>query len=59
MAAVTPMQPVQVGEQAVIDDLNQTVKNQQEEQQHTECTLADNLDPAVAAKMAALFKNKD
>lgn len=51
--------PVQVGEQAVIDDLNQTIKNQQEEQQHTESTLADNLDPAVAAKMAALFKNKD
>lgn len=51
--------PIQVGEQAVIDDLTQTVKNQQEEQQTTESTLADNLDPAVAAKMAALFKKKD
>lgn len=51
--------PVQVGEQAVIDDLNQTVKNQQEEKQTTESTLADNLDPTLAAKMAALFKKKD
>lgn len=51
--------PVQVGEQAVIDDLTQTIKNQQEEQQSTESTLADNLDPEVAAKMAALFKKQD
>ena len=48
--------PVKVGEQAVIDDLAQTVKNHQDEQKHDESTLADNLDPAVAAKMAALFK---
>lgn len=49
---------IRVGEQAVIDDLKQTVANQQEENQHEESTLADNLDPEVAAKMAALFKKK-
>lgn len=49
--------PIQVGEQAVIDNLKETIQNHQEDQ-HTESTLADNLDPAVAAKMAALF-NKD
>lgn len=48
--------PVKVGEQAVIDDLEQTVANQQKEDQQTASTLADNLDPDVAAKMAALFK---
>lgn len=48
--------PVKVGEQAVADDLAQTIKNQQEEHKQEESTLADNLDPAVAAKMAALFK---
>lgn len=49
---------IRVGEQAVIDDLKQTVANQQEENQHEESTLADSLDPEVAAKMAALFKKK-
>lgn len=51
--------PVKVGEQAVVDDLAQTIKNQAEEQTQTASTLADNLDPAVAAKMAALFKKKE
>lgn len=51
--------PVQVGEQAVIDDLKQTIANQQKEDHHQESTLADNLDPEVAAKMAALFKNNE
>ena len=51
--------PVKIGEQAVIDDLTQTIKNRQEEDHQEESTLADNLDPEVAAKMAALFgKNK-
>ncbi|QZN92833.1 phosphoesterase [Limosilactobacillus panis] len=48
--------PIKVGEQAVADELAQTIKNHEDEQQTTESTLADNLDPAVAAKMAALFK---
>lgn len=48
--------PVKVGEQAVADDLAQTIKNRQEEHKQEESTLADNLDPEVAAKMAALFK---
>lgn len=47
--------PIKVGEQAVADDLVQTIKNQQEEHRQDESTLADNLDPEVAAKMAALF----
>lgn len=47
---------IKVGEQAVIDDLAQTIKNQAAEKQQEESTLADNLDPEVAAKMAALFK---
>lgn len=50
--------PIQVGEQAVADALAQTIKNQAAEQKQTESTLADNLDPAVAAKMAALFKKE-
>ena len=45
--------PIEVGEQAVIDDLKQTITNQQNEQKSNESTLADNLDPEVAAKMAA------
>ena len=50
--------PIEVGEQAVIDDLKQTIANQQNEQKSNESTLADNLDPEVAAKMAALFGKK-
>ena len=50
--------PIEVGEQAVIDDLKQTIINQQNEQKSNESTLADNLDPEVAAKMAALFGKK-
>ena len=50
--------PIEVGEQAVIDDLKQTITNQQNEQKSNESTLADNLDPEVAAKMAALFGKK-
>ena len=42
----------------VIDDLKQTITNQQNEQKSNESTLADNLDPEVAAKMAALFGKK-
>lgn len=51
--------PIEVGEQAVADELKQTIENQQNEQKKEEGTLADNLDPEVAAKMAALFGNKD
>ncbi|MCD7124225.1 DHHA1 domain-containing protein [Limosilactobacillus caviae] len=50
--------PIEAGEQAVIDDLKQTIDNQQSEQKSNESTLADNLDPEVAAKMAALFGKK-
>lgn len=50
---------IQVGEQAVMDELQQTVKHQSEAQQEdTGDTLADNLDPEVAKKMAALFGGK-
>ena len=48
--------PIKVGEQAVADELAQTIKNQADEKKQEESTLADNLDPEVAAKMAALFK---
>lgn len=51
---------IQVGEQAVMDELQQTVKHQAESQQEdTGDTLADNLDPEVAKKMAALFGKTD
>ncbi|WP_076459766.1 DHHA1 domain-containing protein [Limosilactobacillus caccae] len=51
--------PIEVGEQAVADELKQTIENQQSEQKKDESTLADSLDPEVAAKMAALFGKKD
>lgn len=51
--------PIEVGEQAIADDLKQMVANQQEERKAAESTLADNLDPEVAAKMAALFGRKE
>lgn len=47
--------PIEVGEQAFADELKQTIENQQNEKKKDESTLADNLDPEVAAKMAALF----
>lgn len=52
-----PINPVQVGEHAVLDHLKADVaasKTKPDEDQQS--TLADNLDPDVAAKMAKLFK---
>ena len=49
--------PVKVGEQAVVDDLIETIKNHQESNQTAnQGTLADDLDPALAEKMRNLFK---
>lgn len=50
---------IQVGEKAIIDELQQNVKRQAETQRSTGDTLADTLDPEVAKKMAALFGKKD
>lgn len=48
---------IKVGEQAVIDDLVETIKNHQESNQDDQQgTLADDLDPELAAKMKNLFK---
>ncbi|MEY8441058.1 DHHA1 domain-containing protein [Lactobacillaceae bacterium 24-114] len=49
--------PVEVGEQAVADHLAEKIKNSKESKETTDGgTLADNLDPAIAEKMAQLFK---
>ncbi|KRL27962.1 dhha1 domain protein [Limosilactobacillus frumenti DSM 13145] len=49
--------PVKVGEQAVVDDLVETIKNHQESNQTAdEGTLADDIDPELAEKMRNLFK---
>lgn len=51
---------IQVGERAVINHLQEAIKSTQEQQADSQETLADNIDPAVAAKMAALFgKHED
>jgi uncharacterized protein len=47
---------IQVGEQAVVESIKEMIENQATEEKETETTLADSLDPALAAKMAALFK---
>lgn len=49
---------IQVGEQAVIDHIKGTIQNAQKQEQDHQDTLADNIDPEVAAKMAALFGQK-
>lgn len=49
--------PVKVGEQAVVDDLIQAIKNHQESNQTSDQgTLADDIDPELAEKMRNLFK---
>ena len=49
--------PIEIGEQAVADNLAEIIKNsQQTTATDNTGTLADNLDPEVAAKMAQLFK---
>lgn len=48
--------PVEAGEQAVIDQLTSAVKAAREEDHEKAHTLADDLDPAVAGKLAALLK---
>ena len=49
--------PIEIGEQAVADNLAEIIKNsQQTATSNNTGTLADNLDPEVAAKMAQLFK---
>lgn len=50
---------IQVGERAVIDHLHELIKSAHEEQAANQETLADNIDPEVAAKMAALFGKKE
>lgn len=50
---------IKVGEQAVIVDLKKTIKRAANEQKTQTSSLADNLDPEVAAKMAALFGKQD
>lgn len=47
--------PIQLGEQAVADELRQLTSVKKEEKQAEESTLADNLDPEMAAKLAAMF----
>ncbi|WP_178198084.1 phosphoesterase [Ligilactobacillus sp. Marseille-Q7487] len=47
--------PVEVGEQAVADELIQLAKVKQKQIGEEQNTLADQLDPEIAAKMAALF----
>ena len=47
---------VKIGEQAVIDDLKKLIKREQTESQPSTTSLADSLDPEIAAKMAKLFK---
>lgn len=50
--------PIEIGEQAVADQLAETIKNskQAKEDSSAGTSLADNLDPEIAAKMAKLFK---
>lgn len=48
--------PVKIGEQAIIDQLTSAVAASQKEAQENEHTLADDLDPDVAGKLAALLK---
>ena len=50
--------PVKIGEQAVIDQLVSATKAVHEEKQDSEHTLADDLDPEVAGKLAALLKQQ-
>lgn len=49
---------ITVGERAVIDHLQTDIKRAQKDEQDEQGTLADALDPELAAKMAAMFKNK-
>ena len=51
--------PIRLGEQAVADELEQMTSVKKEEKAETESTLADNLDPDMAAKLAALFGKKE
>ena len=50
--------PIEIGEQAVADHLAETIKNSQQTKEDSGAgtSLADNLDPEIAAKMAKLFK---
>lgn len=49
---------IKVGEEAVIADLKKLVKRAESETESQQSSVADNLDPEVAAKMAALFGKK-
>ena len=49
---------IQTGERAVIDHIQEKIKSAKEEQATNQDTLADAIDPEVAAKMAALFGKK-
>lgn len=50
---------IQVGEQAVIEHVKELIESTQQQEKTSQETLADNLDPEMAAKLAALFNNKD
>lgn len=50
---------IQVGERAVIDHVQAMIKESEKEQAASQETLADNLDPDVAAKLANLFGQDD
>lgn len=56
-----PINPVQIGEQAVLDHLKADVAaaSQAKPAEEPSSTLADSLDPEVAAKMAKLFGKDD
>ena len=46
---------IKIGTQAVIEEVQKVIKRHQSQPAEATGSLADNLDPAVAAKMAALF----
>lgn len=50
---------IQVGERAAIDHIKESIKATQKQQADSQETLADTIDPEVAAKMAALFGQHD
>lgn len=50
---------IQIGERVAIDHIKETIKSTQKQQSDNQETLADTIDPEVAAKMAALFGKKD
>lgn len=50
---------IKVGEQSVIDHIKETIQSSQQKTTDNQDTLADNIDPAVAEKLAALFNKNE